>query len=111
MATSTIKYYGDTAWSSGPTAASEPIKYRLCNGFVTLTAQYSNQITLNNTEVVALTLPAAYRPSTSIMFNISNRGSSVQGAFGYVNASGEIRLRSPLGEMGYYQFSVTYPVN
>lgn len=110
MATSIIKFDGDAGWKQGTTTASAPIYYRLHNGFCTITAMYSGQVTLNNTALLVMTLSEEYRPSVTVSFAVSNRGSSVQGGYGTVNPSGQLYLRSALGDMGYFQFCVTYPV-
>lgn len=111
MASSVIKYDGDTEWKQGETTASAPIYYRLHNGFCTITAQYSGEVTLNATALLVMTLPSEYRPTSGINFNVGNRGASLQGGYGTINPSGQLYLRSPLGDMGYFQFCVTYPVH
>lgn len=56
------------------------------------------------------TLSAEYRPSETVSFPVSNRGSSAQG-YGYIDTSGRVYVRNSLGSMGYFSFSVAYPVN
>ena len=110
MATSIIKYDGDTAWEHGTTSATTNIYYRRKNGFVTITAQISGEVTLDNTTTTLINLGTEYAPSASVFFGITNRGSATQGAFGHVTTSGAVLARSPLGSMAYLNFSVTYPV-
>lgn len=112
MATSIIKYDGDTAWSQGSTTASAPIKYRRRNGFVTLTAQYSNQVSVGTSAVTLMTLSEKYRPSAYVYFPIINRATSTpQGAYGYIATNGDVVVTSPTGNIAYFNFFVTYPVN
>lgn len=110
MATSIIKFDGDTAWEHGSDAATTNIYYRRKNGFVTITAQVSGELTLDNTTKTILSLGAEYAPSASVFFGIMNRGSNTQGAYGYINTSGTIVARSPNGSIAYFNFCVTYPV-
>lgn len=111
MATSKIKYDGDTVWKTGTTSASAPIKYRLRNGICTLTANYSGQITITATASTVMTLSEEYRPSTTVYFVILNRAASTpQGAYGSIDTDGKVSLLSPTGSMGYFEFCVSYPV-
>lgn len=108
--TSIIKYDGDSTWREGDTTASRPMKYKLRNGICFLTANYSAEIAVGDTPVLVDTLPAEYRPSETVSFPVSNRGSSAQG-YGYIDTSGRVYVRNSLGSMGYFLFSVSYPVN
>lgn len=110
MATSTIKYDGDTSWKRGDTTVSRPIYYRLRNGICFLTASYSGEVSVGDTPVLLGTLSAEYRPSETVAFPVSNRGSSAQG-YGYIDTSGRVYVRNSLGSMGYFSFTVAYPVN
>lgn len=110
MATSIIKYDGDSTWKEGDTTASRPIKYKLRNGICFLTAYYSTEVSVGETPVLLDTLPAEYRPSTRVYFSVDNRGSTAQG-YGYIDTSGGIYVRNTLGTMAYFSFSASYPVN
>lgn len=109
MATSTMKYNGDTIWKSGDTAISEPIKYRLRNGICFINAYYSGQATISNTPVLITTLPSEYRPTTTLYFSVTNRGSSAQG-YGYIDTDGNLYLCNSLGTMSYFLFDFSYPI-
>lgn len=113
MASSVIKYDGDSgAWKVGTTTQSAPIKYKLRNGFVTLTASYSNQVNVGTTAVTIITLPEEYRPSSYVYFPIINRAANTpQGAYGYISTNGDVVLTSPTGNISYFNFFVTYPVH
>ena len=109
MATSTIKYDGDTSWHNGTTTQSAPIKYRLRNGICYITAEYSGQLTINDTPSTVMTLPEGYRPSTQMYGTIINRASSGGGVV-YINPTGTVALRSTAAT-AYFDFNVAYPVN
>lgn len=110
MATSIIKFDGDIPWEHGATAETTNIYYTHKNGFVTITGQISGELTLNNTTKTVMVLGADYAPSASVFFGITDRGSNTQGAYGYINTSGALLARSPLGDVAYLNFCVTYPV-
>lgn len=107
--TSIIKYDGDTIWKSGDTATNEPIKYRLRSGICFINASYSGQVTIGDTPELMITLPSEYRPTATLYFSVTNRGSSANG-YGYIDVDGKLYLRNSLGTMGYFTFDVAYPV-
>ena len=109
MATSTIKYDGDTSWHNGTTTQSAPIKYRLRNGICYITAEYSGQLTINDTPRTVMTLPEGYRPSTQIYGTLINRASAGGGTV-IINLDGTIVLRHPPAATAYFDFTVAYPV-
>lgn len=108
--TSSIKYDGDSTWKEGDTTATRPIKYRLRNGICFINAFYSGEVTIGDTPVLITTLSEEYRPTTTVYFPATNRGSSSHG-YGYVDTNGRLYLRNSLGGMGYFSFDVSYPVN
>lgn len=109
MATSTMKYNGDSAWKTGNTTTTQPLKYRLRNGICFINAFYSGEVTISDTPVLITTLPSEYRPTTTVYFPATNRGSASHG-YGYVDTDGKLYLRNTLGGMGYFSFDVAYPV-
>lgn len=110
MATSIIKFDGDTAWESG-TGNHSTLKYRLRNGMCTITALYSGSVTVGTGNTTAITLAEEYRPTTTVYFPILNRASNTpQGAYGIVQTDGKVILTSPTGNIAYFQFCVSYPV-
>lgn len=110
MATSIIKYDGDTSWSHGNTTSTTNIYYRRKNGFCTITAQISGELVLDATEKAIMTLGADYAPTQDIFFSITNRGSNTQGAYGRIDGNGVLYGRSPVGSASYLNFCVTYPI-
>lgn len=113
MATSTIKYNdngsSDSAWKEGDTTTTRPIKYRLRNGICFINAFYSGEVTIGDTLTLITTLSEEYRPTITVYFPATNRGSSSHG-YGYVDTDGKLYLRNTLGGMGYFSFDVSYPV-
>lgn len=110
MATSIIKFDGDTSWERGTTPATTNIYYRRKNGFVTITAQISGELVLDATEKAIMTLGTDYAPTQMVYFSITNRGTSTQGAYGRIDDNGVLYGRSALGSESYLNFCVTYPV-
>lgn len=109
MATSKIKYDGDTSWKSGTGSWNIPVKYRLRNGICTITASYGGEFVIDNTERQIITLPEEYRPSITIAFPVNNRANNNGDAYGYIKPDGSVTLTS-LVSNGYFAFCVSYPV-
>lgn len=110
MATSTIKYDGDTSWKSG-TSPNKWVKYRRRNGIVFVTGICSGETLVGDTPITVLTLPVGYRPTEQVYSVVNNRGSHTGDGFVEVATNGEVKLRCPYATIGYYEFGISFPAN
>lgn len=109
MTTSKIKYDGDTTWKSGGSSFNDWVKYRKRNGIVFICGSCSGDQIVGDNWVTILILPEGYRPTVDVPFAIHHRGVNTGDGWGQARTDGVVRLRNPFTDMGYYEFSVSFP--
>ena len=86
-------------------------KYRVKNGFLTITGFSSNGLALSGGSYTSVcTVPTAYRPGARINFMPTAVGGDVSYMTGYVNEeNGNVNIYTKTAG-SYWSFSVTYPI-
>ena len=111
MAVSTIKYDGDTSWTTIAFGSNSYVKYRRRSGILTIVGTFAGDVPVGDSSVNLLTLPEGYRPTEDMYFPVINRGTNGDG-YGHVTSTGGVlSLRNSLTTMHYYVFCASFPVN